>query len=446
MVNREELIAIVGGSLAGLVVLMVTIAICIYCCCGRKKESKKNNRRFQPLQSGNDSSKHSTLNGVDPRMDPRSAENRLPKVGSNGLWMGGAPSMYAVPPPNNYHYGDRDRDRERDRHGKRSSSLQRTTSEERLHQNQSRGHPVYTSGNMHLYHSNPYNYYEPYALPRSNSYLNMYGGYPPYPSNSSRDSRAMLVEYPEGHEYIYDPYRDTTDDRRRGKKVKRTHSDLTGTKRKRKEKRRGSPMEDRRNRSVERLDRPSGSDRATSADVHRQQKQPYILQTKEQRPPKEISEQTATIDIHDTELSECATDSAKIRAIQGRTSDPEPISKKWPVNDDLKLDLPSDINDDGTDIDIQVKRYQYDGNYPNKIESHPNKPTENKTGGYTNSAYIENERKDGGHVHKRLEKRESNTDGKQVSAAFDFLNNYVSDEEETVFADSRRQSPLPFDT
>ncbi|XP_052072031.1 uncharacterized protein LOC127710283 isoform X2 [Mytilus californianus] len=443
MVNREELIAIVGGSLAGLVVLMVTIAICIYCCCGRKKESKKNNRRFQPLQSGNDSSKHSTLNGVDPRVDPRSTENRLPKVGSNGLWMGGAPSMYAVPPPNNYHYGDRDRDRERDRHGKRSSSLQRTTSEERLHQ--SRGHPVYTSGNMHLYHSNPYNYYEPYALPRSNSYLNMYGGYPPYPSNSSRDSRAMLVEYPEGHEYIYDPYRDTTDDRRRGKKVKRTHSDLTGTKRKRKEKRRGSPMENRRNRSIERLDRPSGSDRATSADVHRQQKQPYILQTKEQRPPKEISEQTATIDIHDTELSECATDSAKIRAIQGRTSDPEPISKKWPVNDELKLDLPSDINDDGTD-DIEVKRYQYVGNYPNKIESHPNKPTENKTGGYTNSAYIENERRDGGHVHKRLEKRESNTDGKQVSAAFDFLNNYVSDEEEPVFADSRRQSPLPFDT
>lgn len=36
--------------------------------------------------------------------------------------------------------------------------------------------------------------------------------------------------------------------------------------------------------------------------------------------------------------------------------------------------------------------------------------------------------------------------GKQVSAAFDFLNNYMSDDEETVFADSRRQSPLPFDT
>ncbi|VDI63732.1 Hypothetical predicted protein [Mytilus galloprovincialis] len=448
MVNREELIAIVGGSLAGLVVLMVTIAICIYCCCGRKKEPKKNNnRRFQPLQSGNDSSKHSTLNGVDPRVDPRNAENRLPKVGSNGLWMGGTPSMYAGPPQANYHYGDRDRDRERDRHGKRSSSLQRTTSEERLHQ--SRGHPVYTSGNMHLYHSNPYNYYEPYALPRSNSYLNMYGGYPPYPSQSSRDSRAMLVEYPEGHEYIYDPYRDTSDDQRRGKKVKRTHSDLTGTKRKKKEKRRGSPMEDRRNRSIERLDRPSDRppvpDRATSADVHRQQKQPYILQTKERRPPKEISEQTATIDIHDTELSECATDSAKIRAMQGRTSDPEPISKKWPVNDDLKLDLPSDINDDGTD-DITVKRYQYDGNYPHKTESHHNKPTENKTNGYTNSAYLENERRDGGHVHKRLEKRESNTDGKQVSAAFDFLDNYVSDEDETVFADSRQQSPLPFDT
>lgn len=110
----------------------------------RKKEPKKNNnRRFQPLQSGNDSSKHSTLNGVDPRVDPRNAENRLPKVGSNGLWMGGTPSMYAGPPQANYHYGDRDRDRERDRHGKRSSSLQRTTSEERLHQSKLSCHVVF---------------------------------------------------------------------------------------------------------------------------------------------------------------------------------------------------------------------------------------------------------------------------------------------------------------
>jgi hypothetical protein len=55
------------------------------------------------------------------------------------------------------------------------------------------------------------------------------------------------------------------------------------------------------------------------------------------------------IDIHDNELSECATDSAKIRAMQGRNSEPEPISKKWEGKDDLRLDLPSDINDDATD-------------------------------------------------------------------------------------------------
>jgi hypothetical protein len=68
----------------------------------------------------------------------------------------------------------------------------------------------------------------------------------------------------------------------------------------------------------------------------------------------------STIDIHDNELSECATDSAKIRAMQGRNSEPEPISKKWEGKDDLRLDLPSDINDDATD-DLHVKHYQYDG-------------------------------------------------------------------------------------
>lgn len=447
MVNREELIAIVGGALAGLVVLMVVIAICVYCCCGRKRDSKKNIRRFQPLPTGNDSSKPSTLNGIDPRMDPRSPENRLPKVGSSGLWMGGTPSMYASPPPQtNYHYADKDR------HGKRSSSLQRASSEERLHQ--SRGHNVYGGGNIHLYHSNPYFYDQFHGLPRSNSYLNMYGGYPPYPSGSNRDSRAMLMDYPDGHDHYYDPYRDV-EDRRHGKKVKRTHSDLTGTKRKKREKRRESPsFESRKNKSTEMLDK--GSDRQrTTAEVHRSKSKskappaPSVVQTREQRPPREIVEQTATIEIHDNDLSECATDSAKIRAMQGKTYEPEPISMKWEGKEDLRLNIPSDINDDVTD-DLNVKRYQYDGHYKpsNKSRDEPGHYKPSKTShedpaktGYTNEAYVKHEEKS----HKRLDKRESNTDGKQVSAAFDFLNNYMSDDEETVFTDSRRQSPLPFD-
>ena len=59
---------------------------------------------------------------MDPRTDPRAAETRLPKIGSNGLWMG-TPSMCAAPHP--YYV---------DRNGKRSSPLQRASSEERLHQ------------------------------------------------------------------------------------------------------------------------------------------------------------------------------------------------------------------------------------------------------------------------------------------------------------------------
>lgn len=431
MVSREELISIVGGSLGGLVVIMIIVAICVFCCRGRKRESKKNIRRFQPLPPGNDSSKHSTLNGVDPRTDPRAAETRLPKIGSNGLWMG-TPSMCAAPHP--YYV---------DRNGKRSSPLQRASSEERLHQN--RGHQVYGGGNLHLYHSNPY-YYEPYGLPRSNSYLNMYGGYPPYPSGSNGDSRAMLVEYPDGQEYIYDPYRDVSEERRHGKKVKRTHSDLTGTKRKKRERRRESPYDARKNKSTDVLDKTPGADGTAVADVHhRKQGDHTFVQTTEQRPPTQLSEQTATIDIHDNELSECATDSAKIRAMQGRNSEPDPISKKWEGKDDLRLDLPSDINDDGTD-DLHVKHYQYDGKP--KIEGPAIRTSGNNANktGYTNSAFNENEIKESSQVHKRLEKRESNTDGKQVSAAFDFLENYMSDDEETVFADSKRQSPLPFDT
>lgn len=100
-------------------IFIIYIFVYIY---SRKRESKKNIRRFQPLPPGNDSSKPSTLNGVDPRTDPRAAETRLPKIGSNGLWMG-TPSMYAAPHP--YYV---------DRNGKRNSSLQRASSEERLHQ------------------------------------------------------------------------------------------------------------------------------------------------------------------------------------------------------------------------------------------------------------------------------------------------------------------------
>jgi len=34
--------------------------------------------------------------------------------------------------------------------------------------------------------------------------------------------------------------------------------------------------------------------------------------------------------------------------------------------------------------------------------------------------------------------------GKQVTAAFDFLNNYLSDDEGTEHFESRNQSPIPF--
>ena len=157
------------------------------------------------------------------------------------------------------------------------------------------------------------------------------------------------------------------------------------------------------------LNKNSTSERTTSADIHQRKAKnegPTILQTAESRPRQEVSEQTVTMEINDNELSECATDSAKIRAMQGRSMEPEPISKKWPQKEDLRLDLPSDINDDITE-DIQIKRYQYDGKYNNKTDPNACK------NGYTNSAFVDNEPRES-IVHKRLEKRESNTDGMSV--------------------------------
>lgn len=451
MVNTQELIAIIGGSIAGLIVLLVLIAIIIYCTCGRMRDSKNRGRSFQHLNSTNDASlsKNSNFgNGLDPHLDPRldprmetRADPRLPKVGSAGLWMG-APSLYSTGPSDAY-YVDRP---------KRAPSLQRASSEQRLAQS-ANGHMVYQGNMQQLYHSQqvPAHVYHPY----NSNYI--HGGLYPYNYGGQRD-RSIIVEYQDEEQYYHNYRRSDEDSVRKGGKVKRTHSDLTGTKRKKDRKRRESPAfertrKDDRHRTDER-------GRTASIEIHSRQKRsaPPPPQGRHSGGGLRYSEeQSKSLDFTDQALStQCATDSAKLRAMQEKSRDNE-FSNKWQNKDELKLNLP--VSDDDEHGSVHVRSYEYKGklNRPENRHSSSSTKTDGVARAYvnpskhahTNPAFSTDEivsstaRKDvpsPGTKHRKVEKTESNTDGKQVSAAFGFLDNYLSDED----GESRAQSPQPF--
>jgi len=178
------------------------------------------------------------------------------------------------------------------------------------------------------------------------------------------DSRAILVEYPDEQQLYYN-YRIADEDKKPSRKVKRTHSDLTGTKRKKERKRRESPSF-----SGSRDIKP----RTASVEVHNQRISSQIRdsssqarnnQTRESFTPSE--EQSKTMDFKDQEIStECITDSAKLRAIQGSSKEPE-LSSKWKDSEDLRLTLPtSDDENDTLETSVRIQRYSYEGNVSNK--------------------------------------------------------------------------------
>lgn len=86
----------------------------------RKRKRRDEKHRRLPTNSQNSSlAKNSQYgNGLDARME-LPADPRLPKVGSNGLWMG-TPSMY---PPGKSYYHDNQR---------RPQNMQRAISDDRL--------------------------------------------------------------------------------------------------------------------------------------------------------------------------------------------------------------------------------------------------------------------------------------------------------------------------
>lgn len=85
----------------------------------KRKRRDDKHRRLSHNQSQDTSLGKSSKygNGIDPRMEHPPS---LPKVGSNGLWMGGNPSMYA---PGKPYYNDNRRPQ---------NSMMRATSEDRL--------------------------------------------------------------------------------------------------------------------------------------------------------------------------------------------------------------------------------------------------------------------------------------------------------------------------
>ncbi|XP_061181845.1 uncharacterized protein LOC133190314 isoform X2 [Saccostrea echinata] len=462
--NTNELIAIVGGSLAGLVVILIILAVIIYCACGKRRRHEEKHRRLPNSISQDTSLSKSSKygNGMDPRMEPP-PDPRLPKVGSNGLWMG-APSMYTSGKPQMY-YNDNQR-----RH---QPAVQRAISEDRL----SPPYMVY-QGNPQIYHSQQVtSSYEPYGrLPRSNSYMELYppspyAGYPSSGYGGVRDSRAVLVEYPDDSDHIYDPYRDMFDDRKRGKKVQRTHSDLTGTKRKKRERKYDSPydLENRPSNKDKREEsdrRNKGSlegrvPRTASVEIHERQSRDHKQREMKQNMNGVRDDKETKPEVNEQELSQ--TDSAKLRAMQEKTKDTvdsKPITTEWNNNkEELKLNLPKDSDDE----DVEVKRYEYSGhiqrdreNSRERQENLRNKLNEStfvsvkvtpdmyEKNGHDNPVFS-----DEGPVSSRTptrgrkERSDSNTDGKQVSAAFDFLNNYLSDDEGTDYLGSRSHSPVP---
>ncbi|KAK3579461.1 hypothetical protein CHS0354_028265 [Potamilus streckersoni] len=300
--TTDELVAILAGSLVGLIVFLAILAIIIYFLMGRRKKKKEQAARkhmtkhfplpHHQLQPNQDpaQSKQSSLSRVNPGYaDPR-YDYRLPKVGSNPLWFG-TPSVYGVRPPQQG-YGMR--------HGGSTST--------------GYGYPVY-QGSHKIYHSEQVGYppvYEPaYGLTRSGSYLDVY----PYAygydgKGESYNSRATLLARPENVEYI-DPYLER-EHRRTGKQVRRSQSDATMHSTRR-------PKNKRHRHQSPNIPSQGGKSQV-NAEIHMRRPDktktaapslPPLSHTK-----KPAEETIKALDIIDPDLSPSATDSAKLRAIE----------------------------------------------------------------------------------------------------------------------------------
>ncbi|XP_041362723.1 uncharacterized protein LOC121378559 [Gigantopelta aegis] len=195
MAVNTELAAIIGGCVAGGVLLLSIIACIIYISCGSKR--KKRNREKKTFHhsvsdSGGRQSHHSTLSQIDPRS--------LPKVSSNGLWVD-APGVYTPAPASGYYYGRPGQGYRAEQHG-----MQRAISERGIPVLP--GHPVYQN-NVRIYHSQQLAPVYEVIPSGSSGFMNV------YEYGELNHSRSRLLE------------RDSAERHRRDeKKVKRSQSDV----------------------------------------------------------------------------------------------------------------------------------------------------------------------------------------------------------------------------
>lgn len=254
------------------------------------------------------------------------------------------------------------------------------------------------------------------------------------------DSRAVLVEFPDDSDPVYDPYRDVFDDRKRGKKVQRTHSDLTGTKRKKRERKYDSPydLESRPSHPGKREEsdhRHKGSvdsrlPRTASAEVHERQSRDHKHREMRHNMNGVRSDNKDTKpEVNEQELSQ--TDSAKLRAMQDKSKDHvdgKPASSQWNhTSEELKLNLPKDSDDE----DLGVTRYEYSGHLTRdgssdrrgEVRNQVNestfvsvkvRPDMYEKNGYDNQGFSEEDPPSSRAPVKGRARADSNTDGKVI--------------------------------
>ena len=203
----------------------------------------------------------------------------------------------------------------------------------------------------------------------------------------------MLVSHPEHEEYYLDRYRER-EVRRTGKKVRRSQSDVTlhSTRRpKNRKQRKETPFEkEKSTRSHDSEDRSSNEryeqrprrsqsnereiERTIVADIHRQKK-PAPPPPKP-KPHKQDS-QIKSMDFSDAEISESATDSAKLRALERereRNREAELAAERKKNQENIRHngysgDNRGFVDDNGYTNDLNVRPYSYEGKPASKYES-----------------------------------------------------------------------------
>lgn len=189
------------------------------------------------------------------------------------------------------------------------------------------------------------------------------------------------MNHPDHEEYYVDRYRER-EVRRTGKKVRRSQSDVTlhSTRRvKNRKQRKEAPFDrsrdsedknssdkyEHRPRRSQSNDRELDRGRTVVADIHKQKKAaPPAPNPK----PKREEIQSKHIDFHDAEISESATDSAKLRALdreRERNRGSELTESKRTDDHTYTSEYIGDnrgfIGDTGTADDLNVRSYNYEG-------------------------------------------------------------------------------------